>query len=125
MRGNITKRRLYIIVAICSLVLIGLIIPAMALEGPVANPPSGVFIIDSDPGAPNNAEQWGRVGGRTLTFTFTNAQIVQYDELRWSPVSVEIAFDNAVDEFSEVLTGCCPNKRLIAVVLAASGEKTL
>ena len=75
---------------------------AMALEGPTENLPYGVNVIDSDPGGPDDKEQWGRDGGRT--FMFTIFQSNEYDELKWQTVDVGLAFDGAIDDADENLT---------------------
>jgi len=76
--------------------------PAMALEGPVNVPPFGVSVSDSDPGGPDDKEQWGRVGGRILGFTVY--QVDDYSLLKWQPIEVGIAFDGAIDPPDETLT---------------------
>ena len=74
----------------------------MALEGPTASLPVGVNVVDSDPGGPNDKEQWGRAGGRT--FTFNIFQIDEYSQLKWQPIDAGIAFDGAIDQAGEILT---------------------
>ena len=105
MKSRIVKKLSYVIGAISLIALIGAIQPAMALVGPEESPPSGVTIADTEvlPSHPDYGEQWGRSGGRTLTFTFTETQLLEYEELRWEPVSIGIAFDSAIDSPDEDL----------------------
>lgn len=84
------------------LMLVGMIPSVMALEGPVDIPLLGVNVSDSDPGGEDDKEQWGREGGRT--FGFTVYQASEYDQLKWRPVNVGIAFDGEIDTTNEILT---------------------
>ncbi len=84
------------------LMLVGMIPSVMALEGPVNSPLLGVSVSDTDPGDLDNKEQWGRVGGRT--FGFTVYQASEYDQLKWRPLDVGIAFDGAINAALETLS---------------------
>jgi hypothetical protein len=77
--------------------------PAMAvLEGPSSSPPFGVLVEDTDPGDPDNKEQWGRAGGRTFSFTVYNSS--EYLQLKWRATYVALAFDGEVtDGTSEIM----------------------
>ena len=105
MRRLLTKRLLYVIGAVSLIALIGMIQPAMALEGPALIPPLGVNVDDSEilpPEDPGYGEEWGRDGGRMKTFTIF--EVSEYDQLKWRPVNVGIAFDGAIDAASENLS---------------------
>ncbi len=73
-------------ISIC--ILVGLIIVGMtpsvtALDGPVQIPPLGMSVVDSEtlpPDDPGYGEDWGRSGGRTMTFT--TFQVSQYNQLK-------------------------------------------
>ncbi len=102
---RITVRVLLIVGVLSLIVLVGTNQPAMALSGPVQSLPLGVNIDDSEtlpPEDPGYGEQWGRDGGRTMTFTIF--QVSEYDPLEWRPVNVGIALDGAIDAASETLT---------------------
>jgi len=72
----------------------------VAAIGPVDIPAGGVTKGDDDTG---NGEKWGRVGGRTLTFS--NFDFSQVTELTWGlSGAVTMAFDGGVDEVGETLT---------------------
>jgi hypothetical protein len=98
------KTKAKVLVSLLALVgLLGLLqADVAALEGPAQSPPLGVSVVDSDPGGPDDKEQWGREGGRT--FTFTIFQVDEYDQLKWQPIEVGIAFDGAIDAAGEILT---------------------
>jgi hypothetical protein len=71
-----------------------------AATGPVPaeSLPGGATVVDSDPGA---GEAWGRVGGRT--FSYSDFVIANFTLLEWQSISAAMSFDGPVNEAGEVM----------------------
>jgi hypothetical protein len=96
MRNIIKQRLLYLISFFSAIVMICVTQPAFAITGPEANPLAQVVISnDTDSG---DGEQWGRPGGREITFSIID--ISQFTLLLWGAVdedAVGIAFDGELN----------------------------
>jgi hypothetical protein len=73
---------------------------SVAADGPVSQIAGVVETNDTDNG---NGEQWGRVGGRTLTFSVGNTSA--YATLHWGATQApSAAFDDNVNSAGEIMT---------------------
>jgi hypothetical protein len=75
---------------------------SFAATGPVpaSSLPGGATVVDSDPVV---GEAWGRVGGRT--YTYSGFVLANFTLLEWQSISAGMSFDGPVDDVGEDMSG--------------------
>jgi hypothetical protein len=110
--------------SILLLFLMAQALPAAVGPVPVGSLPGGGSLVDSDPGS---GQQWGRPGGRRLTFSGFDLPL--FTLLEWGPVgptSVGIAFDGVITPGTqEVLVFSLANSNLSGGVAIWTGATTV
>lgn len=85
-------------------ILIGCLLVSLsfAQTGPVpaGSLPGGAVVVDSD--NPGTGEAWGRVGGRT--YSYSGFVLSNFTLLEWQSLSAGISFDGPIDAPGEVMT---------------------